>query len=1117
MSWWHSHAALFSAAHFRRLAVLALLLSAVPANAARPPQQSSEQASTAATVPIPPTPKPDAKKAKKDYERGVRAEESSNWQDAYDAYADAMELDPNNREYFLRREVVKSRLVQAKVDLAEREAVSGRIANARQDLLDARYLDPTNTFVRDRLNELAALTPTDPKPLRSDIPLASPVHLDYRPGKRSFDYRGDTQGAYQEVGKQFGVEVAFDVDLSSRTVRLQLSDVDFLTVMQILGDMTGTFWRPLTAHLFFVAVDTPQKRKDYEVSVVKTIQLASSETPEEMTEMLRLVREISGIIRSDVDLNSHTITVRASPQAVAVASGLIEDLEKPSGELVLEMEVLEVDKNYAREIGITPPQTSTIYTLTPQEVTEAQQSLTGLVDVIGTVFGLPSSLSGLTSTQVASLLSSGQLAAGTLVPPLAAFGGGNTTFLTTVPGATANFSRMLSLVQHGQRILLRAQDGQPATFFVGDRIPVSLANFSSSLGGTASNVPGVSNTNFPTTNYATGTAPTFVATNSLRNNSIDDLIVSNFNDNTVSVLLGNGDGTFGTQTTFATGAGPTAIATGIFDTTTGTSNVDLAVANQTSNTVSILLGNGDGTFQPRVDLPVGIAPIAVAAADFDEVNNSGYIDLAVANHGDNTISIYLGNGDGTFRAEPVIALPNGYGPSFIATGDFNGDGYTDLAVADEGNATVSIFLGNGDGTFKPRVDYPVGNSPVWISVSDLNGDAIPDLAVANKDDNTVSVLLGTATATNTALGTGAFETQTAYPAGGEPTSIAVADYNVDGRPDLAVADDTDNAVSILLGTGGGAFGPNFEIPVGTGPVSIVSAVFSSSGDPDVAVANNGSNNVSVILNSATFSGSVNALTGVPFPGVQYLDVGLKVKATPRLHANGDVTLQVEFEDSSLTTTNYNQIPVINSDTLTQTVRVKENETAMLAGILQAQKTNSVNGWPGIGEVPDLGAAASDQSAQIAETELLILVTPRMVRFAPRNDHVIYAGQGSLDNGPATFTPQLPGNVPPPQGPPRGPGEAPQQPAEQTQQPPPQPGFQPAAPTPAQPNQPNPANPEQPQQPPQTNPEQAPPPQQPPPAAGDQNGQQQEPPAGQAQPQPQPEQQPPQQPQQQPQQ
>ncbi len=123
--------------------------------------------------------------------------------------------------------------------------------------------------------------------------------------------------------------------------------------------------------------------------------LPASETPEQMTETLRIVRDITGITRSNLDTNARTITLRASPQAIAVASGLIDDLQKPGGELILEMEVLEVDRDYARQLGITPPQTSQIFALSSQEIQEAQQSVQGLVDVITQVFGQPSSLSGL--------------------------------------------------------------------------------------------------------------------------------------------------------------------------------------------------------------------------------------------------------------------------------------------------------------------------------------------------------------------------------------------------------------------------------------------------------------------------------------------------------------------------------------------------------------------------------------------------------------------------------------------------------------------------------------------------------------------------------------------------
>jgi Bacterial type II and III secretion system protein/FG-GAP-like repeat len=992
--------------------------------------------------------KPDAKKAREAYKRGFRAEQTDDWAAAEEAYSEAVDWAPDDREYLVRRDVARSHLVQAKVDLAERDAVAGKLKEARKELLDATYLDPSNTVARERLTELAALEPRDSDSEEGppDMEVAGVVRIDYRKGDRSFNYRGTTQGAYDEVARQFGVQVAFDVDLSSAPVRFQVQDVDFPTALRLLGDMTGTFWRPLTKRLFFVAEDTPQKRKEYQVSVVRTVLLPASETPDEMTETLRVIRDITGITRAQLDPSSRTITLRASPQAIAVASDLIEDLQKPAGQLVLEIEILQVDRNYARQLGITPPQTSQIVALNTQEIQEAQQSVQGLIDVISQVFGLPSSLSGLTSSQISSLLDSGQLAAGSLLPPVLAFGGGNSTFLATVPGAAANFAEMLSLVQHGRRILLRAEDGQPATFFVGDRIPVELSMFSPSLSGTGSSVAGLTAGNLPTTNYDTGAGPTYVATASLRDNSINDLIVSNFTDNTVSVLLGNGDGTFGTQTTFPTGAGPSWIATGAFRAATNNQNIDLAVANQNDNTVSILLGNGDGTFEPRTDLPAGSQPVSIVAANLHDANGTSNLDLAVANHGDSTIWLYQGNGDGTFQTPTKIQLPAGYDPSALAAADLNGDGHIDIAVTDEGNNTVSVFLGNGDGTFRRGTDYATGNSPVWVSTGDFNGDAIPDLAIANKGDNTVSILFGQSNVANgaaTSTGNGTFGLQTIYPAGNGPTAIAVADYNVDGLPDLAVTDQTDNAVSVLLNLGGGTFGPNFELPVGTTPVAIATANFNGDTQPDVATANNGSENVSVILNSSIFSPpSSNPFVNAGFPGVQYVDIGLKVKATPRIHADGDVTLQLDFDLSSLSGASINTIPVISSDTISQTVRVKENRTAILAGLLQSQTSNLLNGTPGIASIPEIGLFAGNQNVQNQDSELLILVTPRMVRFEPRTDHTIYAGEGARE-GPTGPTGPLPVRFQPPGRPPRAlPGQPqPPQPQQPGQAAPAGPGAQ----------------------------------------------------------------------------
>ena len=997
--------------------------------------------------------KADANKAKRAYQAGVQAERKQDWEAAFFSYSAAANLAPNDRQYALRREIARSRLVQSKADAAERDAISGRLDDARKQLVSAIELDPSNSAIRERLGQLMGVT-VGPASKAVSGEIGGEVHLAYRAGTQSFDYRGDTQGAYEELARRFGVEVAFDADLPSRQVRLQVGDVDFPTAARLLGEMTRTFWRPLSRRLFFVAQDAPQKRKDYGASAVRTVLLPASETPDQMTETLRTVREITGITRSDLDTRSHTLTLRASPQALAVAADLIDGLEEPRAELILEMEILEVDRNYARQLGIIPPQTSRIITPSTQQINEAESSEAGLIDVITQIFG------------------------SSAIPPVIAFGGGVTTYFATMPGITANFSRMLSLVRDGRRVLLRAQDGAPATFFVGERFPVSLASFSASfLPGTLSGATGPALIN-PIANYSTGQSPDFVTTAVLRSTGgLSDLIVANFADNTVSILLGNGDGTFGAQVTYPVGMGPAAIATGTFDngpTAVNSNNfIDLAVANQESNTVSILLGNGDGTFQKQTTFATGNSPVSVVAANFHDRTGNGSLDLAVANQADNTISVFQGNGDGTFNTTTptLIKLPPGFEPTGMVTGNFTNSSHVDLAVLEKptvtnNNGIVLIYLGNGDGTFniEPHSPYLVGNSPSFITTGDFNADGIFDLVVANTgapststtgtavSGNSVSILLGIANPSQLNTGNGQFSAPIDFAASGEPTSIAVADYALDGLASLVVTDEADNAVTILLNEGNVTFAALPQIPTGTAPVSVVSADFNGDGRPDAATADSGSAEATVILNSTSLLGTGVSSTALaePFPGVEYLDLGLKIKATPRIHDDKEVTLDLSFDVTSLANQSFNSIPVINTEKVEQTVRVRENETAMLAGFMQSQLTNAIVGNPGIVDIPGLGLIDQNQNAQQQGTELLFLVTPRMIRAAAKQGRTIYAGQGALE-GPGSQAGAAPGFGQPVGQPPQIPQPPlPPQPApEQPPQTPPGAG---------------PTNPEQPEQP-----------------------------------------------------
>ena len=984
---------------FRGVALALPLGVLVALAAAGPPQQSAssgsnQQAATNAVVPPNSGISPDPKKAKDAYRRGVTDEHEDEWPAAYEAYSQAVEWEPGNHEYLLRREVAKGHVIQSKVDAAEKDAVSGRLADARKELLEASYLDPSDEIIHERLAQLTSLEPTRSQETQQGGQLVSEIRLASQPGTRNFDFRGDTHGLYEEIARQFGLQVAFDADLRSQPVRFQVADVDFPAAMEIAAASTQTFWHPLTSHLFFVAEDTQQKRREYEPLIVRTIVLPASETPEQVTEISRLVREMTGILRVEVDEAHHTLTLRASPQAMAVASDLIENLEEPVGELILEMEILEVDRNYARQIGITPPQTARTFGVN-SNLLGPSNSAASIISELEQLFGTPSSLAGLTPEQIATQIASGQLNPNFLLPPVVAFGGGKTTFFATMPGATGNLSQTLSLVRTGRRVLLRVEDGQPATFFVGERFPVSLAQFSSSLTSNV-NTTTISSQNFPVSTLTTGTAPAFITSADFNNDGHPDLIVANHADNTVTVFLGKGDGTFTTPNpaTLATGLGPVWVATGDFN---GDKNLDLAVADKGANTLSILLGNGDGTFRPKVDIPTGTVPVSVVTGDF---NGDGNLDLAVANQGDNTISLLFGDGKGGFSTPTSVPalLTTGRAPTALAVADFNGATYSngqsvlDLAVVNQNDNTVSIFLGNGDGSFQTRTDYATGAAPVYVATGDFNGDGILDLAVANNAADTVSILFGQSGTNGKATGT--FSTHTDFVAGAGPTSIAVADYNLDGVLDLAITDSTSNTISLLFGLTGGSFNANFELNVGTDPLSIVTADFNGSGRPDVAVANNASNTVSVILNSTSTSTSSTGAEGTQFPSSEYVDIGFKIKATPRIHLNDEVTLQLKLDISSLAGQSVNSIPVITNDSIEQTVRLKENETTALAGILQPSVATTLNGNPGLAQIPGLGNILSNQGAQEQDTQLLILLTPRMVRLAPRRDISIYAGRGT---------------------------------------------------------------------------------------------------------------------------
>lgn len=346
----------------------------------------------------------------------------------------------------------------------------------------------------------------------------------------------------------------------------------------------------------------------------------------------------------------------------------------------------------------------------------------------------------------------------------------------------------------------------------------------------------------PVATYASG-GNFLIATTAadFNKDGVPDLAVANNFSPTLGVLLGKGDGSFKPVVTYATGSNESClwITSGDFN---KDGKMDIVVAIGGSKGIGILLGKGDGSFEPIKTYPTNNVLLAIATGDF---NKDGNLDLAGAG---GPVDVLLGKGDGTFKE--AISYIGGAYANFVVFGDFNNDKTDDLAVTSSIGQEVSVLMGKGDGTFEDATTYSSnGDNPSSVAVGDFNKDGKPDLAVANSGGGTIGVLLG--------KGDGSFASVVTYSGGSiVPFSVVVGDFNGDGKDDLAASSysgEGSGLIGVLLGKGDGSFSAVTTFPSGgNAPYSLTVGDFNRDGKLDLVASNSNNGNAGtagVLLNN----------------------------------------------------------------------------------------------------------------------------------------------------------------------------------------------------------------------------------------------------------------------------
>ena len=417
----------------------------------------------------------DLKQAEKDFRHALELQKFGKTQSAFESAEAASRRVPTNLEYLTTTEILRQQLVLSHLDSGNQLLLAHNSERATVEFRQALALDPSNEFAQQRLKD--ALPPSSGN--LSSITFAdSPEELRTipSPGSRSFHYRGDTRGLFQQVARDFGLSVEFDDSFTARPTRFDVDDVDFPRAIGLLSSLTKTFWTPISEKRFLVLADNTQNRAQFERMSLRTFYVPDATTAQELNDVLNVMRTMFDIRQIAHQPESSSIIVRAPRRMLEAATQLLKSMDISRPQVMLEIKVLQVNRSMLKDLGLDFPLQWSAFNLTAGALGALNQpNIQDLIDQLISSGGINQA----NTSSIAALLQQLQNQQNSIFKnPFGTFGGGLTHFAVPFAPTRLHFSMNSSRVTTVQALTLRAQHGSDATLKVGERYPIVNATFS---------------------------------------------------------------------------------------------------------------------------------------------------------------------------------------------------------------------------------------------------------------------------------------------------------------------------------------------------------------------------------------------------------------------------------------------------------------------------------------------------------------------------------------------------------------------------------------------------------------------------------------------------------------